>query len=147
MDPPTFSGKEIDFPEFERKWLAIVVPANLPQEAEIDRLREALPKEAKEMLTGISKTEKAWDILKKRYGDKDLIATMLKNELKGLSLTAKTDHEKIIILKIDKNDQRMDPRTLDFVVKLHFSFYPPSNRFHSRICHCNGFQTIIYNIH
>ena len=52
------------------------------------------------MLTGISTTAKAWDILKKRFGDKDLIATMLKNELKGLSLTAKTDHEKIINLVI-----------------------------------------------
>ena len=100
VDPPTFSGNEVDFPEFERKWLAIVVPAYLPEEAEIDRLRDALPDEAKDMLTGINKISKAWDVLKKRFGDKDLISTKLKNELKSLSSTAKTDHEKIINLVI-----------------------------------------------
>ena len=100
VDPPSFSGNEVDFPEFERKWLAIVVPANLPPEAEIDRLRDALPQDAREMLTGINTTVKAWDVLKKRFGDKDLISTKLKNELKGLSLSAKTDHEKIINLVI-----------------------------------------------
>ena len=81
VDPPKFSGEEEDFPEFYRKWQAIVVPAQLPDEAEVDRLRDALPKEAKEMLTGVNKVVKAWDILKKRFGDEDLIATKLKNEL------------------------------------------------------------------
>ena len=60
VDPPVFSGNEVDFPEFERKWLAIVVPANLPEEAEVDRLRDALPTDARDMLTGISKSAKAW---------------------------------------------------------------------------------------
>ena len=100
MEPPKFSGCEVDFPEFHRRWLAIVVPANLCEEAEIDRLRDALPKEAKEMLTGVVKLSKAWDILKKRYGDEDLIATKLKNELKGLVISEKTDHEKIITLVV-----------------------------------------------
>ena len=68
IDPPSFSGKEEDFPEFHRKWLAIVGLAKLPAEAEIDRLREALPVDARDMLTGITTVTKAWDILKKRYG-------------------------------------------------------------------------------
>jgi hypothetical protein len=99
-DPPTFSGQEVDFPEFYRKWLAIVGPARLPEEAEVDRLRDALPKEAEEMLTGVSKVSRAWDILRKRFGDEDLIATKLKNELKALTITVKLDHEKIISLVI-----------------------------------------------
>ena len=65
VDPPRFSGQEIDFPEFQRKWLAVVGPARLPEEAEVDRLRDSLPKDAKDMLTGINRTTKAWDILKK----------------------------------------------------------------------------------
>ena len=100
MDPPTFSGQEVDFPEFHRKWLAVVVPAHLPEEAEIDRLRDSMPKDAKEMLTGVIKLTKAWEILTKRFGDKDLIATKLKNELKALSISEKYDHEKIIALVI-----------------------------------------------
>ena len=39
VDPPTFTGDEIDYPDFFRKWNAIVGPANLPEEAEIDRLK------------------------------------------------------------------------------------------------------------
>lgn len=100
VDPPKFSGEEVEFPEFHRKWLAVVGPANLPDEAEVDRLRDALPKDTREMLTGVTKVSKAWDILNKRFGDKDLIATKLKNELKGLTLKEKADHEKIIALSI-----------------------------------------------
>ena len=100
VDPPKFSGDEVEFPEFHRKWLAIVSPANLPDEAEVDRLRDALPKDAREMLEGVHKREKAWDILTKRFGDKDLIATTLKNQLKSLCIKERTDHEKMITLAV-----------------------------------------------
>ena len=100
IDAPTFTGREEDCPEFYRKWVAIVGPAKLPEEAEVDRLRDALPEEAKDMLVGVSKIATAWDILKKRYGDEDLIAVKLKNELKALSITAALDHEKMISLVI-----------------------------------------------
>ena len=59
VDPPKFSGQEIDYPDFYRKWNAIVAPANLPDEAEIDRLRDALPINARDMLVGITKMSKA----------------------------------------------------------------------------------------
>ena len=59
MDPPKFSGCEIDFPEFSRKWKAIVTPANLPEEAELDRLRDSLTKDNREMLTGVKTLVKA----------------------------------------------------------------------------------------
>ena len=58
-DPPVFSGKEEDFPEFYRKWLAIVGPARLPEEAEVDRLRDALPKEAEENVDWSQQGEKS----------------------------------------------------------------------------------------
>ena len=100
IDPPSSSGKEEDFPEFRRKWLAIVGPAKLPAEAEIDRLREALPLNARDMLTGIVTVSNAWEILKKRFGDEDLIAIKLKNELKSLIINCKQDHERVISLVI-----------------------------------------------
>ena len=104
MDPQTFSGNEVYFLEFERKWLAIVLPTYLPEEAEIDRLQDALPDKENVMLTCINKISKAWDVLKKRFGDKDLISTKLKDELKSLSFIAKTDHKKILIWSL-----RSDP--------------------------------------
>ena len=76
------------------------MPARLPEEAEVDRLKDSLPKDAREMLTGVNKTAKAWEILKKRFGDVDLIATKLKNELKCLSISAKEEHERVIVLVI-----------------------------------------------
>ena len=100
VDPPSFSGEEIDYPEFFRKWNAIVGPANLPDEAEIDRLRDALPENVRDMLVGINKTSKAWDILNKRFGDKDLIASKLKGELKGVTFSEKVDYEKVIAISI-----------------------------------------------
>ena len=99
-DPPVFSGKEEDYPEFHRKWLAIVAPARLPEEAELDRLREALPDTAEEMLIGVTKLTTAWGLLKSRYGNEDLIAVKLKNELKAISFSACLDHDKIINLTI-----------------------------------------------
>ena len=100
VDPPCFSGLEIDFPDFYRKWNAIVGPANLPAEAEIDRLRDSLPNNVKEMLVGVTTVIKAWDILNKRFGDKELIATKLKAELKSLKFSEKLDYERVIALVI-----------------------------------------------
>ena len=100
VDPPTFSGLEIDFPDFYRKWLAVVTPARLLDEAEVDRLKEALPENVKEMLTGVHKMSKAWEILNKRFGDKELIATKLKNELKGLDFSEEVDHDRVIAIAI-----------------------------------------------
>ena len=100
VDPPNFSGNEIDFPEFQRKWKAIVQPANLPEEAELDRLRDSLTKDIRDMLTGIKTLNKAWQILEKRFGDKELIATSLKNQLKNLNIKEKLDHDRVIALTI-----------------------------------------------
>ena len=100
VDPPSFSGQEVDYPDFYRKWNAIVGPAYLPDEAEIDRLRDALPVNVKDMLVGVTKMSKAWEILNKRFGDKDLIATKLKAELKSLSFSEKIDFERVIAIVI-----------------------------------------------
>ena len=46
--PPRFRGDEVEFPEFKRKWLSIVSKANLPEESEIDKLRDSLPADSKD---------------------------------------------------------------------------------------------------
>ena len=98
--PPKFSGDELDFPEFKRKWSSQVSKAYLPEESELDKLRDAVPREAKDQLYGVVKLEKAWNILTKRYGDKLLISKKLKSQLKGIQCNGKSDPEKIINLKI-----------------------------------------------
>ena len=54
----------------------------------------SLPVHVVDMLVGVTKVTKAWDILNKRLGDKELIATKLKAELKNLSITESLDYEK-----------------------------------------------------
>ena len=80
--PPKFSGEDLDFPEFQRKWASQVHKANLPEETELDKLRDAVPREAKDQLYGVTKLDEAWSILSKRYGDKMLISKKLKTQTK-----------------------------------------------------------------
>ena len=98
--PPRFKGDIIEFPEFKKKWESIVSKANLPEDAEIERLKENVPQEAKDLLYGVSTKVKAWEILEKRYGDRNLIAKKLKSQLKSLHLEGKTDPEKVISLTV-----------------------------------------------
>ena len=98
--PPKFKGDIIEFPEFKRKWNSIVGKANLPEEAEIERLKENIPAEAKDQLYAVTSKVKAWEILDKRYGDPNLIAKKLKTQLKSVQQEGKSDPEKVISLTI-----------------------------------------------
>ena len=98
--PPKFKGDEVDYPEFKRKWLSIVSKANLPEESEIDKLRDAIPVDAKDLLYGVKSMDESWKILDKRFGDSRIIAMKLKSQLKAIKSEGKTDPEKIINLVI-----------------------------------------------
>ena len=98
--PPQFNGEDIDFPEFKRKWTAIVTKANLPAETELDKLRDNIPKDAKEQLFGVTTLTEAWNILTQRYGDPLLIGRKLKAQLKNVQPVGTNDPEKVINLKI-----------------------------------------------
>ena len=98
--PPKFNGDSLDFPEFHRKWLSQVHKANLPEETEMDKLRDAIPKEAKDQLYGLNKLDEAWKILTKRFGDKLLISKKLKDQLKAIQCEGKSDPEKVMNLKV-----------------------------------------------
>ena len=98
--PPRFNGEDIDFPEFRRKWTSQVTQACLPVETELDKLRDNIPKDAKEQLFGVDKLEDAWTILTKRYGDPMLISRKLKAQLKNIESSGKNDPERVINLKV-----------------------------------------------
>ena len=111
--PPKFLGDELDFPEFKRKWSSQVSKAFLPEETELDKLRDSIPKDAKDQLYGVVKMEEAWNILTKRYGDKMLIGKKLKAQLKGVQCAGKNDPEKLISLKIKVRNIVTRLETLD----------------------------------
>ena len=51
---------------------------------ELDMLRESIQAQASKALFGESVMAKAWKILENLYGNKDLIANMLKTQLKNI---------------------------------------------------------------
>ena len=57
--PPKFNGDDLEFGEFKRKWDAQVHKANLPEESELDKLKDAVPKDAKDQLYGVEKLDEA----------------------------------------------------------------------------------------
>ena len=57
--PPKFTGEDLDYPKFYRKWASQVYQANLPEETELDKLRDAVPKEAKDQIYGVTKLDEA----------------------------------------------------------------------------------------
>ena len=87
--PPKFRGEETDYPEFKRKWQNIVGNANLPEESEIDKLRDSLPSDAADQLYGVTTIVKAWEILDKRFGDPKIISMKLKGQLKSIQSEGK----------------------------------------------------------
>ena len=104
IDPPKFKGDPVDFADFMRKWKSQVSKANLPPEAELDRLRENVPGQAAKALYGESDMAKAWKILESLYGDKDLIANILKTQLKNIKVKGKHDYDIVIDLVTDINN-------------------------------------------
>ena len=98
--PPKFDGIELEYPEFKRKWLAQVSKAGLPEESELDKLRDAVPRQAKDMLFGVTQLVEAWKVLDQRYGNKDVISRKLKDQLKNIVCEGSNDPEKLMDLKI-----------------------------------------------
>ena len=98
--PPKFRGEETEYPEFKRKWESIVSKANLPEESEVDKLRDSLPPDAADQLYGVTKKAKAWEILDKRFGDPKIISMKLKAQLKSIQTEGKSDPARVISLSI-----------------------------------------------
>ena len=119
IDPPKFKGDPVDFVDFMRKWKSQVSKANLPPEAELDRLRENVPVQAAKALYGEGDMANAWKILEHLYGDKDLIANILKNQLKSIKARGKHDYDVVIDLVTDVNNIVLRLKSLDMEPMLH----------------------------
>ena len=100
-DPPKWFGDPLDFADFKRKWVNQVSSAKMPPETELDRLRENIPAQAAKALFGETIMAKAWKLLESLYGDKDLIANKLKQQLKNMKVRGKQDYDIVIDLVTD----------------------------------------------
>ena len=118
-DPPKFDGEEVLYPDFKRKWIANVSAANLTAESELDRLRDNVPDKASKMLFGEETMGAAWSILDKMYGNKTIIASKLKNQLKSIKSVGKEDYDIVINLAIDVKtiEKRLKELNLEKMLK------------------------------
>ena len=101
IEPPKFTGSIVDYPDFQRRWKASVGMAKFGQEAELDRLRDNIPKDATKMLIGETTMKGAWKTLDTMYGNKTMLANKLKSNLKSLKIAGKEDYEIVISLAIE----------------------------------------------
>ena len=101
IDPPKFEGDIIEYPDFKRKWKANVGAANLPFEGELDRLKDNIPVQAAKLIFCENSMDSAWSVLDKMYGNKTMIASKLKNQLKGIKPNGQEDYDIVINLAID----------------------------------------------
>ena len=120
LDPPKWNGDPISFADFVRKWRSQVSKANLPPESEMDRLRDNIPVQAAKALYGEDDMQKAWKILDALYGDKDLIASKLKSQLKNMKSKGKFDYDIIIELVTDVNNVVLRLKAIEKEEMLHF---------------------------
>ena len=101
VDPPKFDGDIIGYPDFKRKWKANVSNAHLPVEGELDRLKDNIPEQAAKLLFSEVTLDSAWKVLDQMYGNKTMIASKLKNQLKTIRAVGQEDHDIVINLAID----------------------------------------------
>ena len=92
-EPPKWEGDPVYFADFMRKWKAQVSTSNLPEESELDRLRDSIPDQAAKALYGEKEMKGAWATLQKLYGDKKLIVNKLKSQLKNITVKAKKEYD------------------------------------------------------
>ena len=118
-DPPKWLGDPLEFADFKRKWVNQVSSANLLPEAELDRLRENVPKQAAKALFGENVVAKAWKTLENLYGDKDLIASKLKSQLKNIRVKGKQDFDIILDLVTDVKNIVLRLQSVDAENILH----------------------------
>ena len=118
-DPPKWDGDPVYFADFMRKWKNQVSSANLPQESELDRLRDNIPSQAAKALFGVCEMSKAWKLLESLYGDKNLIANKLKSQLKNIKIKAKHDHDIVIELVTEVNNIVLRLKALEVEEVLH----------------------------
>ena len=112
-DPPKWGGDPVEFAEFSRKWKAQVHTAKLPEETELDRLRESIPVQASKALYGEKSVDKAWKVLESLYGDKDLIANKLKSQLKNIKGKGKSDYDIVMDLVTEVNNIVLRLKAID----------------------------------
>ena len=100
-----FSGNALDFPSFEQQFEASVGRSDLADIAKFSYLKGLLNGEALRCIQGLALSndnyEAAWDLLRNRYGRKNLVVSSLMKQMTALKLCGDNDTKSLRAL-LDK---------------------------------------------
>ena len=94
LEPPVFSGKIGDWPEFRSVWQDLL--ADFPESVQVQHLKANIPETDAKRVVGVKTMEEMWRRLEKVYGDTELNIITIKTNLENFSPKATTDYRRIM---------------------------------------------------
>ena len=97
MKIPKFSGESHDYPEFKKMWKMVVAEYDDAQQFHFLK-NEALPANLKVKVKICPDIKSAWEKLEDEFGQADVVALTVLENLAKLQLKGGSDHENFLIL-------------------------------------------------
>ena len=94
LEPPVFSGKIEDWPEFRAVWQELLV--DHPESVQIQHFRANIPATDAKRVTGVKSMAEMWRRMEKIYGDTDLNIITVKTNLENFTPKANQDYKRIM---------------------------------------------------
>ena len=94
LEPPVFSGKVEDWPEFRCVWKELL--ADHPESVQVQHFRANIPVADAKRVTGVRTMAEMWRRLEKVYGDTDLNIITVKTNLENFVPKASQDYKRIL---------------------------------------------------
>jgi hypothetical protein len=97
---PVFTGRAEDWPEFRRLFQELTEGEGLRPAVLLAQLRDSLNcEQAKSLIVGKTVVDEAWNVLDRRYGDRELAVINTKYQLLHLDTTKGQPHEQVEALQ------------------------------------------------
>ena len=94
LEPPTFSGRIEDGPEFRSVWKDLL--AEFPESVQVQHLKTNIPEADARRVAGVKTMDEMWRRLERVYGDTDLNIITVKTTLENFSPKSTQDHKRIM---------------------------------------------------
>ena len=94
LEPPTFSGRVEDWPEFRSVWKELL--SDLPDSIQVQHVKTNLPEVDKKRVAGIQTMKEIWTRLEKVYGDTDLNILTVKSNLENLMPKSMQNYKRVL---------------------------------------------------
>ena len=94
LEPPTFSGRIEDWPEFRSVWKDLL--AEFPESVQVQHLKTNIPEADARRVAGVKTMDEMWRRLERVYGDTDLNIITVKTTLENFSPKSTQDHKRIM---------------------------------------------------